>query len=210
MLTTEISWLLAEPQVDDRRRERHVLEPHALAEEARPGPGPRTPVNSTMSIACAPQICRPRSDVLDLRLGEFPRVGGGGLGPGLRAASPEAGRRRRGCAWRERRPSSAAAARSRPRRTSAAVIASAASGVEELPRHRRALFRIARVALVMPMDARDGVDVAADLERIANALALELRGELGRLDREIPVRARDGRRRSRRRGCPWCPCRRGF
>ena len=48
--------------------------------------------------------------------------------------------------------------------------------------------RAAAALLDADRRARHGVDVAADAERIANALALELLRELRRLDREVAVR----------------------
>ena len=81
-------------------------------------------------------------------------------------------------------------------RAAARFILPPLGGVRTVWPIRRALFLIARVALVMLMRrSRHGVDVVADLERIANVLALELRGELRRVDARNSRTARDGRRR---------------
>ena len=47
---------------------------------------------------------------------------------------------------------------------------------------------MARVALVTVNVARDTASTSSPTERVAHALALELRGELGEIDRKIAVR----------------------
>ena len=172
----------AKAQIEDRRHQRDVLQPDALAEEATSA--------SADEGGEQHQIGRLRADNLLPARRRAPRLRRSPRDRPRQAARSAPARRTlaRSAAARKRAPSASASSTAdgerRRRFTSAA-----SGGVSNCLATRRALFLIARVALVMVIDALDTASMSAPtLNGSRMFLPLNCAANCGRVDREIAVR----------------------